>query len=189
MARLDEILPAFDFDERHTILVAAPPAPVYRAVMAVTSAEMPLLRILFAMRSLPGLLARRGGLASDSRRPLLAQLREYGFAMLAEEPGRELVLGLVDQPWKARAGTRKISGTDEFAAFRDAGYVKAAMNFRLTEERSGTRVETVTRVAATDPASRRKFARYWRVIRPGSGLARRSWLRAIKRRAESERAG
>ena len=41
------------------------------------------------------------------------------------------------------------------------------------------------RVHATDTAARRAFARYWTVIRPGSGFIRRMWLRAIKRRAES----
>jgi len=36
-----------------------------------------------------------------------------------------------------------------------------------------------------DPRSRRKFARYWRVVGPFSGLIRTSLLRAAKRRAES----
>jgi hypothetical protein len=39
-------------------------------------------------------------------------------------------------------------------------------------------------VHATDDSARRKFARYWRVIYPGSALIRRMWLRAIKLRAE-----
>jgi hypothetical protein len=32
----------------------------------------------------------------------------------------------------------------------------------------------------------RTFAVYWRIIRPGSGIIRRSWLEAIKRRAEAK---
>jgi hypothetical protein len=39
-------------------------------------------------------------------------------------------------------------------------------------------------VACTDPASARRFARYWWLIRPASGAIRRSWLAAIKRRTE-----
>jgi hypothetical protein len=35
-----------------------------------------------------------------------------------------------------------------------------------------------------DAAARRAFAHYWLVVRPGSGAVRRSWLRAIRRRAE-----
>ena len=44
-------------------------------------------------------------------------------------------------------------------------------------------VSTETRVHANDARSRRLFARYWRVIYPGSALIRRMWLRAIERRA------
>jgi hypothetical protein len=58
------------------------------------------------------------------------------------------------------------------------------MNFRVEPQGEGTLLTTETRVLATDPASRRRFRRYWLVIRAGSGLTRRSWLRAAKRRAE-----
>ena len=44
---------------------------------------------------------------------------------------------------------------------------------------------TETRVATSDERSERVFARYWRVIYPGSALIRRNWLRAIKARAEA----
>jgi len=61
------------------------------------------------------------------------------------------------------------------------------MNFIVEREAPNIcRVTTETRVYATDPASVRKFARYWRVIYPGSALIRRMWLGAIKRRAESQ---
>jgi len=43
----------------------------------------------------------------------------------------------------------------------------------------------LTRVFASGPAARRRFAAYWRVIYPGSALIRRMWLRAIERRATS----
>jgi hypothetical protein len=44
-------------------------------------------------------------------------------------------------------------------------------------------------VACTDASSARRFARYWRLIRPASGAIRRSWLAAIKRRAEQHADG
>jgi len=44
---------------------------------------------------------------------------------------------------------------------------------------------TETRVHVPDPVSRRKFARYWRVVRPFSGVIRMGVLRAAKRRAEA----
>jgi hypothetical protein len=60
---------------------------------------------------------------------------------------------------------------------------KAVLAFLVRPERGGSRVITETRVAGTSPDATRAFLRYWRVIRPGSGAIRRSWLAAIRRRA------
>ncbi|HEU4746901.1 MAG TPA: hypothetical protein VFS56_00260 [Gemmatimonadaceae bacterium] len=58
------------------------------------------------------------------------------------------------------------------------------MNFVvLPNESGGSVVSTETRVFGSSPEAQRAFARYWRVIYPGSALIRRMWLRAIKRRA------
>jgi hypothetical protein len=43
----------------------------------------------------------------------------------------------------------------------------------------------IDRIAATDVRARRRFAAYWVVVRPGSGLIRLLWLRAVKKRAEN----
>ncbi len=75
---------------------------------------------------------------------------------------------------------------EAFAALVAPGYAKAAMNFLWTEEGGGwTRLSTATRVAATSPGARYRFAAYWRLIYPGSAFLRRSWLDAIRRRAEA----
>jgi hypothetical protein len=63
------------------------------------------------------------------------------------------------------------------------------MNFCIAPAPDGScAVSTETRVYATDEASRRRFAVYWRLISFGSAFIRVMWLRAIKRRAEAERA-
>ena len=103
-------------------------------------------------------------------------LRE--FEVLAEEPNRELVIGAIGQPWKPRGGETPRA---DFRAFAEPGYAKMVLNFRYD---AGV-LETETRVRLTDAASRRKFRLYWIVIRPFSGLIRRVWLRAIRRRAYS----
>jgi hypothetical protein len=70
-------------------------------------------------------------------------------------------------------------------AFAEPGFVKAALTFRFIGRADGTTLaETDTRVAATDPAARRGFGRYWLLVRGFSGLIRRDWLRAVARRAE-----
>lgn len=167
MTLLDEVLPLWHVRERHTIEVDAPPERVFAAVREATFAEMPLARTLFRLRGLQAAIAR----------PFFEQLPK-GFVVLAEEPGRELVAGGIGQPWKLLGG--RVARAD-FGRFDEPGFAKMAMNFRL----DGPTLSTETRVLLTDAASRRKFLAYWLAVRPGSGLIRRSWLRAIKRRAEA----
>jgi hypothetical protein len=177
--RLDDVLPEFDFVERHVVALPVAPGVALAAVKAATPGEMMLVRILFALRSLPALVVRGRRLPAAADRPLVEQMIEFGFVPLCDDED-ELVVGYVGQPWRLTGGAPPhLSSAEEWRAFREPGFVKAAMNFRA----DGSSLTTETRVQATDPRSRRRFARYWRVIRPGSGLIRRSWLRAAKRRA------
>lgn len=166
MTLLDTHVPEWDFRERHATRVNASPERVFAAVRQVTLAEMGVFRVLAWLR----------GIRVPVDRPVL-EVASTTWSVLADEPGRELVLGAVGQPWRLRGGNNP--GGD-FATFNRPGYAKMAINWRL----EGTTLSTETRVLATDAAARRKFRRYWLVIRPFSGLIRRVWLRAIRRRAE-----
>lgn len=184
MRLLDEALPEYEFFERHRTLVSAPPEQALAAAKEATPAEMPFVRTLFALRSLPARLTRRGRLPADRTRSLAAQMVEFGFVLLAEDE-HGVVFGFAGQPWRLAGGSMpRLRTAREWLDFAERGYVKAVMSFSVVPEGTRTRLETETRIHATDAGSRRRFARYWRVIRPGSGLIRRSWLRAAKRRAE-----
>jgi hypothetical protein len=141
---------------------------VFAAVREVTLADMGTFR----------LLARLRGIRAPIDRPVVEFALASGWYVLADEPGVELVLGAIGQPWRLRGGD---TPGGDFAAFDRPGYAKLAINWRL----DGTTLSTETRVLATDAAARRRFRRYWMAIRPFSGLIRRVWLRAIERRAES----
>jgi uncharacterized protein YndB with AHSA1/START domain len=185
VAEIDRLLPAYEFAESHSILIEAPPKRVFAALREPKGSELPLTRLLFAIRGLPSRLTGRRGRRVEGEKPLWDQLLAAGFTVLAERPGEEIVLGIIDQFWKLRGGaSQRIESAEDFLAFAEPGYGKAVMDFRLMPEDGGTRLWTTTRVHVTDPASRKRFGRYWRVIRPGSGLIRRSLLRAFKRRAE-----
>ena len=181
--RLDAAAPRYQFSERHATHVQAPPDVAYRAIQAVTADEIRFFHVLTWIRR----VGRRGPestLNAPGRLPLLEVATRTTFLALAEEPGRELVVGtLVIAP---RAPGRPRPRTpDAFAAVTGPGVAKAAMNFRVEpDSRGGSVVSTETRVFATDAPTRRRFAAYWRVIYPGSALIRRSWLAAIRRRAE-----
>lgn len=183
---LDELMPRYEFEEVHSIRLSAPPERALDAVKQATPGEMPLVRLLFAIRSLPAIFSRGSGLPTGRSEPLWKQMLNFGFVLLGEERGRELVASVVAQPWRLGGGPEPhIRNADEFVAFERSGYMKAAMNFSVGFRSDHTELQTETRVLTTDPASRRSFGRYWRVIYPGSAAIRRSWLRAAKRRAES----
>lgn len=108
-----------------------------------------------------------------------------GFVELGEVPGREVVMGMIGQMWTLPGGrSPKVAGGVEFFAFDQPGFAKAAISLEAREVGGRCELVTETRVFATDEHARRAFARYWLIIRPGSGLIRRVWLRAAKKRAE-----
>jgi len=184
---LDRLLPSFQASERHATTIAASPDQAWAALSQVTMGELRLFRLLMGVRVLPGRLVRSPRARFDADEPLLGWAVRFGFTILGEDAPRELVVGAIGQPWRLAGGrSAAVADGDDFAAFDQPGYAKMAANFRLAPTVGGSAIQltTETRVACTDPASARRFARYWWLIRLASGVIRRSWLTAIKRRAE-----
>jgi hypothetical protein len=155
---LDEFLPAYEFASRHEVAVDVDPVEADRALRAVTFKEVPLVRAL--------LLARGLGTRSGDER-VLATMVPRG-TVLEDVPGEGVVLTLTGQFWRLRG-----RGPEQPAT--------AVVEFRAVPGR----LTTETRVHVPDARSRRRFARYWRVVRPFSSLIRMLVLRAAKRRAEA----
>ncbi len=186
-AQLDAFLPVYQFHEVHSADVNAPCDRAYQAVRDVRANEIFLFRTLTWIRRL-GRSGAESILNPRPDSPILDVATRTSFLMLAEEPGREVVLGTLVAAPPGWHPTQKPS-PEGFRSLRTPGFALAAMNFRLEAKRGGRcLVTTETRVYATDASTRRRFARYWRVIYPGSALIRRMWLRAVKKRAE-ERLG
>jgi hypothetical protein len=181
MSKLDEFVPAYQFNEVHRIRIRAPRSRIYGSIKEVTAGEIKLFRALTWLRRF-GRAGPESILNPPSDEPLLEVATRTGFLLLADDPERELVVGtLVIAP----GGVKKPVTPGQFKDLVAPGVAKAVMNFRIEEAGHQTwLVSTETRVHATDTSARRTFARYWAVIRPGSGFIRRMWLRAIKRRAE-----
>jgi len=178
---LDDLMPRWDEADHHEIAVAADVDRTYRAVRQVDLAASPIARALFAFRNLPALV-RGDAIATLT----LDDAVRAGFVVLAEEPGREIVLGVAGRFWTI-SGTRMTIGREDFARHAERGTAKAAMSFRVDPARLGrSRVVTETRVLCADATARRHFRRYWRVVRPGSALIRRLALLQIKRNAERD---
>jgi hypothetical protein len=158
MKSLDAFLPAYDFSTRHAVAVAVDPVRADRALREVTFKEVPLVRALLVAR---GLGLRR---AEDT---VLGAMVPRA-TVLEDVPGEGVVLTLSGQFWRLRGRGPEAPAT-------------AVIDFRALP---GS-LATETRVHVPDPVSRRKFGRYWRIVRPFSGLIRLVVLRAAKRRAEA----
>jgi hypothetical protein len=172
--RLDEFAPVYQFSEFHSILVAAPKDRVDAAIRAVQPEEIRCFKTLTWIRTLGKSMAPEG-------RPILASFTAGAFVVLADDPGREIVMG---RGGNAMGG--KLWAAEEFSAFHPAPLVKIVMNFRMQEvDATHCLLTTETRVYAAGTHVLRGFATYWRMIYPGSALIRRMWLRAIKLRAEA----
>ncbi len=168
---LDDLIPAPDWSERHSRAIAAPPPVVLAAAREVTVSEMRLAAVLLAVRG----FGRPPPIAFTT----LLEQRIGGTWLESGERG-DVWAGVL-RPWRNQA--HPIADRDALLAFDEPGWVKVAMDMTVTAQGAGTLLSTETRIAATSDDARRTFGRYWRVVRPGSGLVRHSLLRAVERRA------
>ena len=178
---LDRFLPKFEVLERHHTRVAAPVDVTYAAARQMSLDESPVARAIFRGREL---LMRAA--STDGRRsaPLIDEVLSIGWGVLAQEPGREIVVGAVTQPWKSEVTFRALP-PDEFASFNEPGYAKIAWTIRSEPIGPDTsRFSTETRVATTDAEARRRFRRYWTMVSPGVRIIRRESLRLVRSLAE-----
>lgn len=169
---LDDFLPAYEFSERHSLAIEAPSGRIDEALRTVSIADIPIARALWWMR-------RLGRTHGDSTKPLIG---EFPGIVLEDVFGEGIVLGLTGQFWRVLGGAPVTPrSAEEFLASTRPDTCKAVIDFRV----GASSLTTETRVHVADKASRRKFRRYWFVVRPFSGLIRILFLRAARRRAEA----
>lgn len=182
-ALLESIMPSYDVQEVHSTHVDALSPKAFAATLAVTPGETALARPFLWLRTFPARLGGAGRI--DDARWNQPFLPVPSTAILGRVSDREIVVGLIGQFWKLGPGERvAVQSREQFMAFNRVGFVVSTLSFHVDPEGNGCRVTTITRVRATDPESRRAFLRYWRVIGTGSAVLRRTWLRAVKARAE-----
>jgi hypothetical protein len=187
---LDRFLPEYDVSKRHSIEIPAPRERVFEALGRYDFGRSLVTRALMGLRG----YGRRGRRAAEGEAASLSErLVRFGFTLLAETPGEELVFGLVGRFWRPDGGLRPVAAA-EFESFAEPGFAKAAWNLRvgpglhLPHTGPGLHLphcelSTETRVVCFGEPTRRKFLRYWRLIEPFSGAIRRSLLRGVRRSA------
>lgn len=178
---IDTFAPHPDAVEIHRLEIAAPREAVYQALWTANLGTSPMMRGLLTLRSLPARIFQRGRQRPLPQKLTLSTIMEAGFARLAEEPGRELVLGIAGQFWRPVANTLPFRQENFYGAV-PSGLARVVWNFTVQETSPNlTLLVTETRVVCGDPMSRFKFRLYWLLVRPFSGLIRRVMLRAIQR--------
>jgi hypothetical protein len=178
---IESFIPNPDAVETHKIEIAAPRETVYQALWTTNLGGSPIIKSLMALRSLPGIVSHPKRLRRLPRQITLQTLIEAGFGQLAEEPGREVVLGVIGRFWRPTGNILPFS-EEMFRGPVQPGLAMGVWNFAVKEagERR-TVLSTETRVVCGDTASRLKFRAYWTVVRPFSGLIRVIMLRAVKK--------
>jgi hypothetical protein len=183
---LDRFLPVYEIVERHHIRVAAPADVTLDSAREIDVQASPVVRTIFRAREV--IL----GATPGNRRPphaLLAEMQSLGWGVLADVPGREVVMGAVTRPWEANVTFRALP-SDQFAAFDEPGYVKIAWTIRAEPSTATESIfRTETRAVATDPGARTRFRRYWSFLSPGIIVIRWALLGPVKKEAERRFSG
>ena len=178
---LDRYLPEYEIVERHRVAVRAPVAVAFAAAVEMDLQRSLLIRTIFRTREF---VMRTRPPAEERPHGIVAECLALGWGVLAEVPGREIVVGAVTQPWQADVVFRALPPA-EFAAFREPGWVKIAWTLRADPRGAGAAmVRTETRAIATDRAARRAFRRYWALASPGIRVIRRLSMRLVRKDAE-----
>jgi hypothetical protein len=171
--------PGWTLLERHERSVAAAPDAALGAMAGLTLRELPAVRALFALR----------GLRFDAGQTLRGFFSTAPFVVLAEEPGRELVSGVLVAARGAASGRRWTpASSDEFRRALGTAPFAAIATFRA-EPRGATTLLWTETWARTRGLARPIFGAYWLVIGPWSAWIRRMFLHAARAKAERAASG
>jgi hypothetical protein len=180
-ALLDQFIPMYEIVERHHVRVAAPADVTFETATEIDLQESSIVRGIFKTREW---VMRSHAVSKPAARGFLSQMRAIGWSVLAEVPGREVVMGAVTQPCMADVVFRPLQ-LEAFVGFREPWYVKIVWALRADPLGNTESIfRTETRVVSTDPTARAKFRTYWALASPGIILIRWALLGPLKREAE-----
>jgi hypothetical protein len=186
MSLIDLHLPRYQFVQRHTTYVVAPPDRILDTILSGALAgawldEDRLMRALVALRFALDRLTKPGGGSHRSNSSFSLQ----SFTFLGRQDDREIAIGLAGRFWRLTGAVLPpFPDAAHFAAFSEPGVPKLVSNFTTSLEGDLTCLSTETRVFCPDRRSRILFTPYWFTIRLVGGLLRRRFLAAVKRSVE-----
>lgn len=165
---IDKYLSAYDFNEFHSIKVIASAEGIYDKMLSCDISRSFLIRFLFRLRGMPKHLYT------------INHLTSMGFVKLDEQPGKEIVYGIVTTSPTFNCCLSNISPASFIQNTNDS-IIKAAINFQLHKEGNSNHIiSTETRVWCSSSAMRKRFRLYWLFVKPFSQVIRRAMLKQMK---------
>ena len=182
MSALDRLIPAPALMEIDRVELAVDASRAWNAVRDLDLAQSPLVRTLFAIRTIPDRLQGKATPLRLRLNDLVSTPAEPGFQVLVEDAPHELAAGAIGKVWRPAIPFVHVADAAAYAAFSEAGYVKVAWALRVVPDGAETScVEFELRVAATDEDALKKFKRYFRLIGPASRFIRHLLLAQLER--------
>lgn len=188
--RLDEWLPRGSFHDSIAVRSTASPAQLMQALARVRPSDMPLAMLFGRLRYLPGRSgsprARRQA-SLDAGEPFLASLCAGRGSVVLEQTSDEIIIGTIGKLHQLRDQELiDLRSAREFLDFAAADHEKLAMSLRAERAGEHTWLILEHRTRATTAEAARRFALYFRVIRPAGAFVTRHLLRAAARIAERD---
>jgi hypothetical protein len=185
---IESALPTYDAVISEHLVVSADPAATYTAArtLDLLTVRTPLLTLSMWLRLLPARWS--GRTVPEPPRLVIEELALPGWVVLGLQPNREVAFGAVGRFWTPVIEWRTVARAD-FEDFAEPGWGKIAANLSvLPYGESASLVSYECRTRTTDPESRRKFLRYWWLVRPFVAHILRATLRQVKANAEASAA-
>jgi hypothetical protein len=190
---IEELLPRYDVTLVELVVVDPDPRTAWDALydLDLLDVHTPLLDVAFWARGLPERAARRVSGRPPLPPPTAMRFAEAGdggdempWVILGVRPGREIAFGAIGRFWQPVMSWEPVTA-DAFAAFDRPGWGKIAANFTVLPYGRDRAILTYeARTATTDQEARRRFGRYWTLVRPFVGHILRAVLHTAKHEAE-----
>lgn len=171
--RLEQAMPVYHFHERHSRWIAASPTEVWQALTTLRLDQLTLTRPLVALRHV----------GTQTALPTTPLFTDGPVPMIEVVSPTYAIGGTIGRPWQRRPARRDVASMQEFTGFDEPCWTKYLTDFHLEPLEGGIQLTTETRGYSTDDWARRRFALYWALIRPASGLVRRDLLTTVSRLA------